>query len=185
MNRFMKKGILVTFIVLLSMTGLAAQDNSLQVLPKPTYGVQTNSFLKLSGVTPVFIDSKSGINTAYVAEILNEIGIHSTFTDKESKAKLVFIITSDKLSSGSYCIDVKTKASKNKLTSYASDREGLLNALQTVRQLAKKSGNEVTIQGCSIKDAPVFQWRAFMLDESRHFHGKQVVKNLLNEMARL
>ncbi len=185
MNRFMKKGILVTFIVLLSMTGLAAQDNSLQVLPKPTHGVQNNSFLKLSGVTPVFIDSKSGINTAYVAEVLNETGIQSKFTDKESKAKLVFKITSDKLSSGSYSIEVKTKASKNILTSYASDREGLLNALQTVRQLAKKSGNEVTIQGCSIKDAPVFQWRAFMLDESRHFHGKQVVKNLLNEMARL
>ena len=36
-----------------------------------------------------------------------------------------------------------------------------------------------------IEDAPRFAWRGFMLDESRHFFGKAVVKQLLDAMARL
>ena len=32
---------------------------------------------------------------------------------------------------------------------------------------------------------PAFSWRAFMLDEGRYFKGKEVVKQLLDEMADL
>ena len=36
---------------------------------------------------------------------------------------------------------------------------------------------------CEIKDAPAFRWRGFMLDEGRHFFGKEVVKRCLDQMA--
>jgi hexosaminidase len=36
-----------------------------------------------------------------------------------------------------------------------------------------------------IDDAPRFRWRAFMLDDSRNFHGVAVVKRYLDEMAAL
>ncbi len=36
-----------------------------------------------------------------------------------------------------------------------------------------------------IEDYPAFAWRSFMLDEARHFKGKEVVKQLLDEMALL
>ncbi|MBR1588579.1 MAG: beta-N-acetylhexosaminidase [Kiritimatiellae bacterium] len=36
---------------------------------------------------------------------------------------------------------------------------------------------------CEIKDAPAFRWRGFMLDEGRHFFGKETVKALLDQMA--
>ena len=36
---------------------------------------------------------------------------------------------------------------------------------------------------CEIKDAPAFRWRGFMLDEGRHFFGKEVDKRCLDQMA--
>ncbi|MEN8230858.1 MAG: beta-N-acetylhexosaminidase [Bacteroidota bacterium] len=43
----------------------------------------------------------------------------------------------------------------------------------------------VEIPAVTIKDAPRFSWRAFMLDEARHFKGMEQVKMLLDEMALL
>jgi len=41
------------------------------------------------------------------------------------------------------------------------------------------------VPGVEIKDRPRFAWRAFMLDESRHFHGLDAVKRSIDEMAAL
>ena len=36
----------------------------------------------------------------------------------------------------------------------------------------------------TIEDSPRYEWRGFMLDEARHFFGKEKVKSLLDDMAR-
>ena len=41
------------------------------------------------------------------------------------------------------------------------------------------------VQKSTLTDYPVFSWRAFMLDEGRYFKGKEVVFDLLDEMAAL
>ncbi|MFA7171810.1 MAG: family 20 glycosylhydrolase [Kiritimatiellia bacterium] len=41
------------------------------------------------------------------------------------------------------------------------------------------------VSGIEIKDSPRFTWRAFMLDESRHFHGLTTVKRYIDEMLDL
>ena len=41
------------------------------------------------------------------------------------------------------------------------------------------------VQKAIVTDYPAFSWRAFMLDEGRYFKGKEVVKQLLDEMADL
>jgi hexosaminidase len=41
------------------------------------------------------------------------------------------------------------------------------------------------VPGVEIKDRPRFSWRAFMFDESRHFHGMAAVKRTIDEMAAL
>ena len=42
-----------------------------------------------------------------------------------------------------------------------------------------------TIAAMSANDSPRYEWRGLMLDESRHFFGKEVVKQLLDVMAYL
>ncbi|NVM16510.1 MAG: beta-N-acetylhexosaminidase [Candidatus Lokiarchaeota archaeon] len=72
----------------------------------------------------------------------------------------------------------------------ASTPKGLFYCIQTLRQLIpldnirkKDLKHEFFIPCVEIEDYPRFQWRGFMLDESRHFFGEKIVKNILDLMA--
>lgn len=65
---------------------------------------------------------------------------------------------------------------------------GVFYGIQTFRQLLPvdfefTKQKRADIPRVIITDKPRFQWRAFMLDESRHFKGAETVKKLLDEMA--
>ena len=61
-----------------------------------------------------------------------------------------------------------------------STEAGRFYALQTLAQLRSADGSYPAVE---IEDAPAFPWRGVLLDESRHFWGKEVVKRLLDRMA--
>lgn len=92
----------------------------------------------------------------------------------------------------------------------ASNRQGMIHATMSLLQLARLAYHNtkgyvsrdtwnvyyyndalnatpqeqsVTIKGWNISDSPRFGWRGLMLDEARHFFGKQKVKQLINYMA--
>ncbi len=79
------------------------------------------------------------------------------------------------------------------VTVYASRPAGFFYALQTLGQmlpsrapLAGKRDTAVTewtLPAVSVTDAPRFAWRGFMLDEGRHFFGKDEVKRVIDAMA--
>lgn len=59
---------------------------------------------------------------------------------------------------------------------------GVISLLQLVRIAA--AGNEDPLIQCwKITDAPQMSWRGLMLDESRHFFGKETVEKILDWMA--
>lgn len=62
---------------------------------------------------------------------------------------------------------------------------GVLNGIQTLRQIIKADGERFVVQKAVITDYPSFSWRAFMLDEGRYFKGKDVVFELLDNMSEL
>ena len=95
-------------------------------------------------------------------------------------------------------IDLKIQPSSNVYGSYelvtfekkvaitAPDSAGLFNGLITLLQLYKSANllnNKLVLPHVIIHDQPRFGWRGFMLDESRHFFGKRIVKELLDWMA--
>ena len=47
------------------------------------------------------------------------------------------------------------------------------------------TAGQCSLPQLAIKDRPYYPWRAYMLDESRVFQGKEAVKSILDEMARL
>ena len=83
------------------------------------------------------------------------------------------------------------------VTVASADDAGAFYARKTLKQLTndnrsrgtrdpterRSRGDRPTIPCCLIKDAPAFRWRGFMLDEGRHFFGKETVKGLLDQMA--
>ncbi|MBL1409239.1 beta-N-acetylhexosaminidase [Sphingobacterium faecale] len=77
-----------------------------------------------------------------------------------------------------YTLDIK----KNQIDIQASTETGIFYAIQSLKQLLLHSKQLPLL---TIKDAPAFKWRSFMLDDARYFQGKETVKKLLDDMALL
>ncbi|KAA6351794.1 Beta-hexosaminidase [termite gut metagenome] len=71
---------------------------------------------------------------------------------------------------------------KQRIICRASTEVGIFYAGQSLIQITDSLGN---VPCMDINDEPRFQWRGLMLDESRHFFGKEVVMQQLDIMARL
>ena len=84
---------------------------------------------------------------------------------------------------GKEAYTLKTDADRIVIT--GSDAAGVFYGIQTLRQIIQTKGSQLEIQKATITDYPRFAWRAFMLDEGRHFKGAEVVKQLLDQMASL
>ena len=70
----------------------------------------------------------------------------------------------------------------NGVTIHASDEAGEFYAQQTLSQLKKVT--DATIPCCEIKDSPRFKWRGVLVDDARHFMGKEMIKRTIDEIAK-
>ncbi len=66
----------------------------------------------------------------------------------------------------------------------SSDAAGKFYALETLKQLARPNKLGLSVPCVEIEDAPRYAWRGVHLDECRHFFGKEVVKGILDLLAR-
>ena len=65
------------------------------------------------------------------------------------------------------------------------DKTGVFYGIQTLLQLMRFNLQEGQLRCGTVTDYPAYSWRAFMLDEARHFKGKKVVCSLLDRMAEM
>ncbi|MCG6914267.1 beta-N-acetylhexosaminidase, partial [bacterium BMS3Abin03] len=84
----------------------------------------------------------------------------------------------------------KLLVSQDRIEIVSSTPKGVFYGTQTLRQLIspnitdnKNESSVFCIPCVDIEDYPRFQWRGFMLDEARHFFGKEVVKSILDVLA--
>ncbi len=78
-----------------------------------------------------------------------------------------------------YCLEV----SPSNIVVSSSDAAGAFYARQTLAQLAETKDGKTVYPCCRINDYPAYSWRGVMIDESRHFMGKETVKQTLDLMA--
>lgn len=183
------KNMLIALLAVLTLASgsAAAQSARIEIVPKPAEIVAFENQAVYKDPVLVWLDPQAGLDRNYVEQTLRETGFSPIFVDKRKKADLVFWLNKTPLNNDdeAYRLAVQSPDSKKQIVARADAKEGLLYALQTLRQLARQENGTVVVPSCVITDAPAFPWRAFMLDESRHFHGMAAVKDLLDEMARL
>lgn len=120
-----------------------------------------------------------------------KLGIKS-FDDKitnSNSINLILVDDKNQLGSEGYSLDITPSG----ITISGIEPAGVFYGIQTLRQLLPpeiESKNivkdiEWDIPCMKVDDYPRFSWRGFMLDEARHFHGKEVVKHLLDLIASL
>ncbi len=155
-----------------------------QIIPQPNSIIYTSGSLLLKKDAKVYFTDELIQESELLKEYFSsDFEINIEEIDDEKNADIILEIDKHYNSKkvDGYKLDV---GNKNIIIS-SNSRAGILNGIQSLRQIVKKNNEKYIIQQGEIKDYPTFSWRAFMLDEARHFKGKEVVKNLLDEMSLL
>ena len=138
-------------------------------------------------VTPYQEDSIRMVFESFKKELQEATGIKVSSTQKEAKARIILDLN-PQLPAEAYKLNV----SKKQVRIEASRPAGFYYALQTLKQLmprnvmagvATSDHSQWSLPSVKIEDAPRFEWRGFMLDEGRHFFGKDEIKRVIDMMA--
>ena len=138
-------------------------------------------------VTPYQGDSIRMVFESFKKELQEATGIKVSSTQKEAKARIILDLN-PQLPAEAYKLNV----SKKQVRIEASRPAGFYYALQTLKQLmprnvmagvATSDHSQWSLPSVEIEDAPRFEWRGFMLDEGRHFFGKEEIKRVIDMMA--
>lgn len=152
------------------------------IIPQPQEISYTPGFFKMSN-QPVISYSGNLVNEAqYLQNILAaDFSVNATLKEGKGDINLVLdpAVLADKPEG--YQLEVAS----GKIAIKSSTPAGVLNGVQTLRQIIKEKDGKYVVQRAAVSDYPAFSWRAFMLDEGRYFKGKDVVLKLLDEMAGL
>ncbi|WP_293715693.1 beta-N-acetylhexosaminidase [uncultured Parabacteroides sp.] len=152
------------------------------IIPQPQEISYTPGFFKMSN-QPVISYSGNLVNEAqYLQNVLAaDFSVNATLKEGKGDINLVLdpAVLADKPEG--YQLEVAS----GKIAIKSSTPAGVLNGVQTLRQIIKEKDGKYVVQRAAVSDYPAFSWRAFMLDEGRYFKGKDVVLKLLDEMAGL
>lgn len=169
------------FCLLLLPVVSSAQNPNIIPLPK-TYTLGDGKF-SLSSKTIIGMNNASLLPQAnYLQiELRKANGMSVAVDQSEGKATIdLQLVKRDELP-GAYNL----KIAPERIIITSATNEGVFYGLVSLLQMVRTApaASVVQLQGCGITDRPRFQWRGFMLDESRHFFGKEKVKQLLDWMA--
>jgi hexosaminidase len=180
MMQFKKKCSLLFFV--LSITFITAQESFVQVIPQPNEVIESIGFFTFKKSTKI-ISALETKETALLIEHFFKKKLQLSLKNKNStKKKKNFISLSidSSLKKEAYSLIITT----NNIKITGGSKTGVFYGFQTLKQLVGNQEKANTKIPClTIKDQPRFSWRAYMLDESRYFHGEKYVKLLLDQMA--
>jgi len=162
------------------------------IIPKPVELHPQDGFFEISAETTIFADNQNRGNAAYLRDFLApSLGnARPVQIDSDPKENTIILKTDAGLSDlgeEGYVLTVET----NSVSVRSISSKGVFYGIQTMRQLlpVEIEKRELLtnflwqIPCCQIKDYPRFPWRGYMLDEGRHFHGKETVLQILDLMA--
>lgn len=189
--------VLSLFTMFFVISGLYCQQQdreAIDIIPQPVSIKRTGEKFIINGNTNVFVSSNLDDQTGDVLKGMLDAAVGYPLKPTEAKNKtgqIKFIVNEKEIpdiGQEGYTVDVSGRS----VTITANQSRGLFYGLQSFLQMLPPSGNEVekkmteeiVVSGVEIVDYPRFEWRGVMLDVSRHFFPKEVVKSLIDQIAR-
>jgi hexosaminidase len=171
--------IIILSILVITSCSRVEEEQAWRIIPFPNaISSQSGTFSFDDGVAITFSDAKLQTIVDYFKERLNKIGVK---TDNDAGRVVYLELTSSKAGQKeAYELDV----SETRVEISAADANGIFYGLMTIWQELELT-NKKSIPCGIVKDEPRFGYRGFMLDESRHFFGKEKVMQILEIMATL
>jgi hexosaminidase len=145
------------------------------LIPIPTAVTWHDGNVRISPDTAVEGRGKAASTAVYLAR---ELGLKQT-TRGASRIRFSLVPASRIANPEAY----RLHAAGNEVLIEASDPRGLFYGAQTLRQLVTGSAENRSVPSVDITDSPRFQWRGLLIDEARHFFGKEVLFKIMDQMA--
>ena len=161
-------------------------SSEVSIIPRPNELVLgEESFAFKNGLSvSVENEEQKSVGEYLVKLVRKTAGIKLLIKDSDEKASIVFAKI-EGLQPEAYELNITPK----QIIVQANSPSGYFYGVQSIQQLmvedSSTSKTKWLLPTVSIKDAPLFGWRAFMLDEARYFQGEEFVKKILDQMALL
>jgi len=156
---------------------------NINIIPQPQSFVKGEGQFVLNSNTIIGMNNNSLLPQAnYLQTELTKANYLAIPVDQNEANGIIDLqLVNNRQAPGSYTLKIEPQ----KITIQSASNEGVFYGVVSLLQLIKSQpvGNNVTLSTGEITDAPRYQWRGFMLDEARHFFGKEKVKQLLDWMA--
>ncbi len=172
----------------------ASAQTAPAIIPLPAHMETSNGTFTFPKSVKAYADAYEGDSIQWVLQHFEQNFTQTTGirfnAAKNSKATLRLLHDAS-LGAEAYTLQVTAKG----ITIRAARPAGFFYALNTLEQLlptrnvlagadANTATKQWTLPTVDITDAPRFSWRGFMLDEGRHFYGKDEVKKIIDVIAR-
>lgn len=174
------------FILALAANTLCAYAQQVNLIPRPVETTKADGVLswKSKAKLVLSVPSYQGDSIALAARDFTsyiEKGFDRKVCVKKDKANADILF---RLNAAVAPEGYRLNTTGKQVEIEASRPAGFFYALQTLKQLLPVPHTaEAEIPCLSISDEPRFGWRGFMLDEGRHFYGKEAIKQVLDIMA--
>ncbi|MGL5681592.1 MAG: beta-N-acetylhexosaminidase [Marinifilaceae bacterium] len=166
---------LITLIILLfTLNGLCQS-----VIPTPSSMTPKDGEFTLSPKVVVTANK----DAAYALELFKTDLLKSIQENKtkQSHRTTIKFIKDGTLSSESYRLSI----TPTEINISASDKQGYIYAVQTLKQLAVINGNSTVFPCVEISDSPRVEWRSFLLDSGRQYHRVTTIKKYIDMLSML
>jgi hexosaminidase len=164
---------LLLFMALYAPTGLAIAHPSL--IPMPSAVAWHDGNVPIGADTVIEGRGEAAATAAYLAR---ELGLKQGGRGAR-RIRLSLVRPSKIANPEAYHLRVAGTA----VLIEASDQRGLFYGAQTLRQLVSAEAGPRAVPNVEITDAPRFRWRGLLIDEGRHFFGKETLFKIIDEMA--
>lgn len=163
------------FVFLAIWLGGSAALASPSLIPLPTVVTWHEGNVPITAETRIEGRGKAAATAAYLGRQLGLTG-NGRGT---SRIRLTLVPASKIANPEGYHL----RAAGDEIFIEASDPRGLFYGAQTLRQLITGESGSRSVPAVDISDAPRFRWRGLLIDEARHFFGKQTLLKIIDEMA--
>ena len=185
----MKRILLTAIIILCAISCTMQKIARVDIVPYPNSVTLKSGVFNIAGSSVYYDAAFDDMTAKAVARLCGQLslvtGEQFSASEGTSGNGIVFI-KDDSISDEAYSL----KISKNGIKVKAASLNGVLYAIQTIKQMlpvevygsVEAADKDWTLPCCMIEDAPRFAYRGEHLDEARHFYGMEEVKKILDLM---
>jgi hexosaminidase len=165
-----------------------APADSFNIIPYPANITAKSGAFELNENTKIVAtEATKKVAEQLAAKLKTATNLELAFANEATQNAIVFELDESIKNDEGYTLSITS----DKILAKAKTENGLFYAMQTLRQLLPKEIESQsivkdvkwTIPAVEIADEPRFIYRGMHLDEARHFHGMETVKEFIDQLA--